>query len=263
MQLGSVRGSRLHHEALPHPSRHLGKKGFGPVHRGMSEEAITALGHLRPQLIQAGEHHRRIDAACDPRGRQGVVPCQKPSTMQTPTLPGGGPRHRGAEGLPRVWERGRSAEARPITIPQGTLPAVCTGVPAGDPLLPPGGAVRVWRVGRRLLDPVPARAFFAEPFAGFGPDALARLLCHRRHNGLDLFGGGGKGGIHLWRLVHSEDRRPSAPGPLIETDEPPSLPALSPGGHAPWVDRLEAGHLWERRALRAQQEALGAHTGAS
>ena len=229
----------------------------------MIEEDITAFGPLRPQLITAGDNHRRIDAAFDHRGMQGVVPGQKPSNMQTPTMTGGRHRHRGADGLPRVGERGLSAAARPIKIPQGTLPAVFTGVQAGDHLLPPGGAVRVWRLGRRLLDPFPAMAFFEEPFDGFGPDALARLLCHRLHNLLDIFGGVVKGGIHLLLLVHREDRRPSAPGTIRETDEPPSLPALYPGGHAPWVDRREAGNRWERRALRAQQEAMGAHTGAS
>jgi len=178
-------------------------------------------------------------------------------------MTGGRHRHRGADGLPRVGERGLEAEARSIKIPQVTLPAVFPGVQAGDHLLPPGGAVRVWRLGRRLLAPLPAMAFFEEPFDGFGPDALARLLCHRLHHLLDIFGGVVKGGIHLLLLVCSEDRRPSAPGTIRETDAPPSLPALYPGGHAPWVDRLEAGNLWDRRALMAQQEALGAHTGAS
>ena len=132
----------------------------------MIEEDITAFGHLRTQLIKAGDNHRRIDAAFDHRGMQGIVPCQKPSNMQTPTMTGGGHGHRGAEGLPRVWERGLEAEARPIKIPQVTLPAVFTGLQAGDHLLPPGVAVRVWRLGRRLLDPFPAMAFFEEPFDG-------------------------------------------------------------------------------------------------
>ena len=47
------------------------------------------------------------------RGMPGVVPCQTPSTRPPPPRPGGRHRHRRAEGLPRVWWRGRAAAASP------------------------------------------------------------------------------------------------------------------------------------------------------
>jgi hypothetical protein len=75
--------------------------------------------------------------------------------------------------------------------------------------------VRFWRFRRRLLDAFPDRAFFDEPFDGFGTDALPCLLLHRLDDFLDVFGGV----IEIRRdgllLFSREDRRASAAGTIL------------------------------------------------
>ena len=165
--------------------------------------------------------------------------------------------------MPSLRPRRLSAEASPSTIPESTFPLAFTGVHASNDLLAAAVLVRFWRWRRGLLEPVPDRAFFDETFDGFGTDALPRLLLHRLDDLLDVFGGVVEILIHCLLLFSSAERRTSATRTILETDEPPGLPAIHPGRHAPWVDLRDAGNRRDGVALVAQQEAMGAHPGAS
>jgi hypothetical protein len=129
-------------------------------------------------------------------------------------MAGGRDLTRGAYGWPRVRQRGLPAEASTIKRPEITVPVAFTGLPARKHLWLTAVLVRCGRLRRGLLDALPDRAFFHEPFEGFGPGALARLLCHGFNDFLAVFGRVVELLRHFWLLFSLKDRWPSAPGTL-------------------------------------------------
>jgi hypothetical protein len=185
------------------------------MQRGIGKQDLAARGNLRTQRVEALSHDRRIDTAFDHVRIQIVVTLQKRSDIQTPTMACGRPCHGGASRLPRVRQRGLSAEASPLKIPESTVPVACTGLQAGDQLLATAVLVRGGRLRRGPLQAFPEVAVLEQTVAGFGPHAFARLLLHRLDDFLDIFGGVVEILVHCVLLFRSADRRTSTPGTIL------------------------------------------------
>jgi hypothetical protein len=87
------------------------------MHRGIVKQDIAALVKLGTERIETVSQHRGLDAAFNHVRMKSIVPSQKPSDMQPPTMAGGRYRTGGAYRLPRVRQIRLSAEASPIKIP--------------------------------------------------------------------------------------------------------------------------------------------------
>jgi hypothetical protein len=184
----------------------------------VGEQHLASLGTLCPSLIEALSHDRCLSASCDHRRIQRLLTPQTTSDMQTPTMAGGRHCPGCASRLPGVREIRLSAAPSPITLPKLTLCVAFTSWQASQHRLATAVFVRFWSVRRRGLEPLPARALFEDARAGFGTDARAGLLVHRFDNLLDVLRRVVEPRLHFLLLVSREERRPSAPGPILSPD---------------------------------------------